>query len=90
MPLIDIRDLRVHIIWKLFHRGCFGKISKYGNTVLSGIPANLRYEAKKQLEKLVKEGVIIEKPHKFGIKYYLNIKNKNIWINEIEKVKSLY
>ena len=72
------------LVRKLYSKGCFGKGSMYKDNLLEGLPD--KSIAKKVLEALIKQKIILGKKKKYGSKYYLN-KNRTDKIKEIVKEK---
>lgn len=72
------------LVRKLFSVGCFGRGSMYEDNLLSGLPDG--YVAKKVLEALVKQAIILKKRKKYGWKYFLNEERLDK-IKEIAKEK---
>ncbi len=83
--ILGEENIRFQLIWKLFHNGAFGKGSLYEETLLGGIPKHLIRKAREELNNLIKEGLICQKPKKYGLKYYLDFNEETKKIIDIIK-----
>ncbi len=79
-----INDLHVLILERAVLRGIWGKKSLYVNNLIGGIPSHLKGDAKNAVDALLKEGLLLPKPHHHGMKVFLNA-NKRAQIEHIVK-----
>ena len=72
------------LIIKLYKLGCWGKGSLYEDNLKDGFPSEDKGKVIPVAEALVRQGILIKIPKKYGSKYYLN-KNRREKIEEIKK-----
>ena len=73
------------IIQKLYSAGCWVARSLYEDNLKSGIKEDGN-DIKKVLDALCRQRIICSKPHKYGVKYFLNSERRDK-IGEIIKEK---
>ena len=83
----DYIKISKSIITKLYKLGCWGKGSLYEDNLKDGFPNEDKGKVITIANALVKQGILIKIPKKYGSKYYLN-KNKRDKINQILKIKN--
>ena len=72
------------LIIKLYKLGCWGKGSLYEDNLKDGFPSEDKGKVIPIAEALVRQGILIKIPKKYGSKYYLN-KDRREKIGEIKK-----
>lgn len=82
-------NLRRLIIERAVLRGIWGKKSIYIDNLIGGIPSHLKGDAKKAIDELLKEGLLLPKPHHHGMKVFLNA-NKRAQIEHIVKSENRF
>ena len=67
-------QLKFKILWKLYHRGCWGKGHLAGRDVCKGLPSHEIGSCLGVLEDLVKQGLVRRRRHEHGdpYRYYLD------------------
>jgi len=67
-------QLKFRIVWKLFHKGCWGKGHLAGRDICKGLPPEERNACFEALSDLVRENLVVRKKHEHGdpYRYYLN------------------
>lgn len=67
-------QLKFKILWKLYHKGCWGRGHIAKRDICKGLPSQEINNCFGVLEDLRKEGVVVRKRHKHGdpYRYYLN------------------
>lgn len=82
-------SLRRLIVERAVLRGIWGKKSIYVDNLIGGIPSHLKGDAKKAVDELLKEGLLLPKPHHHGVKVFLNA-NKRAEIEQIVKSENRF
>jgi hypothetical protein len=77
-------EIRKYVIKRLYRRGCWHEKHTAFENAYSGVPSHLRGEAKKQVQELIKEGLILEKSTCYGLQVSLNPEKRD------EIMKCLY
>lgn len=77
-------SLRRLIVERAVLRGIWGKKSIYVDNLIGGIPSHLKGDAKNVVDELLKEGLLLPKPHHHGMKVFLNA-NKRMEIETMVK-----
>lgn len=70
---MQFSTLQKRILYKLWRHRCFGKGQIYIDNLLRGFPSHEIDKIKNELEKLIKENVIIVVKKKHGEKVYINL-----------------
>ncbi len=84
VPRSDYIRISKALIIKLYKLGCWGNGSLYEDNLKDGFPSEEKHKVLLVAEALVRQGVLIKIPKKYGMKYYLN-KEKREKIEEIKK-----
>ena len=76
-------EIRRLLLKKMARKNLWGgKHTAFGNLWKKGIPPEHWNEFKKELERLIREGIVVQKPTGYGLHVSLNVRMKA----EIEKI----
>lgn len=84
-----MNDLHFLILKRAIIKCVWGKKSIYVDNLIGGIPSHLKGDAKKAVDELLKEGLLLPKPHHHGVKVFLNA-NKRAEIEQIVKSENRF
>ena len=81
---MDIKSIKLDILYKLWRNRCFGRGHMLIDNVLRGFPRDKINEFRDALDELVKDGVLIIKKTRHGDAVFINPR-KRVLIRELLK-----
>jgi hypothetical protein len=70
-------DVQLDLLFKLWRNRCFGKGHMLIDNLFGGFPSHIKGQMQAELDKLIKENIVIKKPSKHGKAVYINYECKD-------------
>lgn len=68
---MDEKEIRAHIIFKLYRRNCWGEKHTAFENIIKGIPTHLKGDYEKVANQMIKERFLRPKPTGYGLQISL-------------------
>ncbi len=71
--MVNFTELQLDILFKLWRNRCFRRNATLQvDNVVKGAPSHLIGEMRKEIDDLIKKGIVIKIPHRHGDKVFIN------------------
>jgi hypothetical protein len=71
--MVNFTELQLDILFKLWRNRCFRRNATLQvDNVVKGAPSHLIGEMRKEIDDLIRKGIVIKIPHRHGDKIFIN------------------
>ena len=87
--MVNFTELQLDILFKLWRNRCFRRNATLQvDNVVKGAPSHLIGEMRKEIDDLIRKGIVIKIPHRHGDKVFINPENKFEIERALKKIHS--
>jgi len=87
--MVNFTELQLDILFKLWRNRCFRRNATLQvDNVVKGAPSHLIGEMRKEIDDLIRKGIVIKIPHRHGDKVFINLEYKFEIERALKKIHS--